>query len=94
MSPQKSDEYDVIVVGSGPGGSTVARELAKAGKRTLILERGKDDQKLGTYSTALRILDTSASKEGLSMLRASTTGGASVFFSASAAEPPPWPTRR
>lgn len=90
MSPQKSDEYDVIVVGSGPGGSTVARELAKAGKRTLILERGKDDQKLGTYSTALRILDTSASKEGLSMLRASTTGGASVFFSASAAEPPPW----
>jgi choline dehydrogenase-like flavoprotein len=30
------------------------------------------------------------SKEGLAMLRASTTGGASVFYSASAAEPPAW----
>jgi choline dehydrogenase-like flavoprotein len=30
------------------------------------------------------------SNEGLAMLRASTTGGASVFYSASAAEPPPW----
>jgi choline dehydrogenase-like flavoprotein len=83
-------EYDAIVVGSGPGGATVARELARAGKQILVLERGKDDQNLGSYRTALRVLDMSRSKEGLAMLRASTTGGASVFYSASAAEPPPW----
>jgi len=90
MAQQKSNEYDAIIVGSGPGGSTVARELSRAGKKTLVLERGKDHQRLGSYMTALRVLDMGRSKEGLPMLRASTTGGASVFYSASAAEPPPW----
>lgn len=30
----------VIVVGTGPGGATVARELARRGKKVLILEWG------------------------------------------------------
>ena len=34
------DHYDVIVVGSGPGGASLAHSLAKTGKRILILERG------------------------------------------------------
>ena len=42
MASGNADQYDVIVVGSGPGGSTVAWELARAGKRVLILERGRD----------------------------------------------------
>jgi choline dehydrogenase-like flavoprotein len=29
-------EYDVIVVGSGPGGSTLAREMALKGKSVLL----------------------------------------------------------
>ncbi len=33
-------DYDVIIVGSGAGGGTLALQLAKAGKRTLLLERG------------------------------------------------------
>jgi len=32
--------YDVIVIGSGAGGGTLARQLAPTGKRILILERG------------------------------------------------------
>jgi choline dehydrogenase-like flavoprotein len=32
--------YDVIVIGSGAGGGTLARHLAPSGKRILILERG------------------------------------------------------
>lgn len=32
--------YDVIVVGSGPGGASVAREMARRGARVLILEQG------------------------------------------------------
>ncbi len=32
--------YDVIVIGSGPGGGSVFSRLAKTGKRILLLERG------------------------------------------------------
>ena len=35
-----SDHYDVIVIGSGAGGGTLAHTLAPTGKRVLILERG------------------------------------------------------
>ena len=32
--------YDLIVIGSGPGGATLAHRLAPTGKRILMLERG------------------------------------------------------
>lgn len=35
----KSEHYDVIIVGGGPAGSTCAYYLAKAGKRVLLLEK-------------------------------------------------------
>ncbi len=34
------DAYDVIIVGTGAGGGTLARRLASSGKRILLLERG------------------------------------------------------
>lgn len=33
-------QYDIIIIGSGAGGGTLARHLAPSGKRILILERG------------------------------------------------------
>ncbi len=33
-------DYDVIIIGSGAGGGTLARHLAPSGKRILLLERG------------------------------------------------------
>ena len=35
-----SSSYDVIIIGSGAGGGTLARHLAPSGKRVLLLERG------------------------------------------------------
>ena len=35
-----TEHYDLIVIGSGPGGASLAHRLAPTGKRILILERG------------------------------------------------------
>jgi choline dehydrogenase-like flavoprotein len=35
-----TDHYDVLVIGSGPGGTTTAARVAETGKRVLLLERG------------------------------------------------------
>jgi choline dehydrogenase-like flavoprotein len=35
-----TDSYDVIIIGSGAGGGTLAHTLARAGKKILLLERG------------------------------------------------------
>ncbi len=35
-----ADRYDVIIIGTGAGGGTLARHLAPSGKRILLLERG------------------------------------------------------
>ena len=33
-------EYDVIVVGTGPAGGTIAHQMSMAGLKVLILEKG------------------------------------------------------
>jgi len=35
-----NNHYDIIIIGTGSGGSTMAYKLAPSGKRILILERG------------------------------------------------------
>ena len=35
--------YDIIIIGSGAGGGTLARQLAPSGKSILPLERGDQD---------------------------------------------------
>ena len=49
-------QADVIVVGSAPGGATVARELTRGGKRVLLLERGQDHRPRSSYGTYLGAL--------------------------------------
>ena len=35
-----SNHFDVIIIGTGAGGGTLAYSLASSGKRILLLERG------------------------------------------------------
>ena len=35
-----NNHYDVIIIGTGAGGGTLASKLAPTGKRILLLERG------------------------------------------------------
>ena len=87
---------DVIVVGSGPGGATVARELAAGGKKVLILERGYDHRGkfyYGTYLGALRYSDRMSllfTEEGLNIIAPIMVGGATSMYTGCAAEPPAW----
>ena len=37
---RESEKYDIIIIGSGAGGGTLARHLAPSGKKILLLERG------------------------------------------------------
>ena len=36
-----NEHYDVIIVGTGAGGGTLARKLAESGKKILLVERGQ-----------------------------------------------------
>ena len=40
MSP--SDRFDIVVIGSGPGGQKAAVQGAKAGKRVALIERERE----------------------------------------------------
>lgn len=88
-----SKRTDVAVVGSGPGGATVARQLARAGKRVLLLEKGRDFKLIGNHFTALFMADKlglSFTEEGMNIVRAFATGGSTLLYCGSAADPPDW----
>jgi hypothetical protein len=81
-------EFDAIVVGSGPSGATIARELSKRRKRVLILERGDNAPlKEGLFATA-SILNAVSVSDNLATTRAFTTGGTTAIYFAVADFPP------
>jgi len=96
MAASNDFKSDVIVIGSGPGGATMARELAQAGKDVLLLERGRDYRSRGYYGTYLGAILYSDrgsllfTQEGLNIVRPLMVGGATSMYCGCAAPAPVW----
>lgn len=93
------ERCQVVVVGSGPGGAVVAKELAQAGKDVVLLEEGppfaKDDfvQEAGeSMQRTLREGGSRAARGNMvtPTMQAIALGGGSLINSAICARPPAW----
>lgn len=85
--------YDVIVVGSGPGGATVAREMARRGARVLLLEQGSAAPLTGTLRQMAAMAAVPGRgaflhRDGSLLVRAIASGGSSAINYATAMAPP------
>jgi len=85
--------YDAIVVGTGPGGASVALQLAKAKKKVCILERGPRVEKPGTVLGMLGAVDLMGLMPGLispMIVRGIALGGSTLLYCGTAVYPPKW----
>lgn len=94
-----SIDCEVLVIGSGPGGAVVAKELAEAGRDVVLLEEGppfgKKDFVLEAGSAMQRTLregGTRASRGNMFIptMQAIALGGGSLINSAICARAPDW----
>lgn len=81
-------EFDAIIVGSGPSGATIARELSIRKKSVLILERGGDAAPKEGFLATGSILNSVPVSDTLATMRALTTGGTTAVYFA-VGDPPP-----
>lgn len=78
-------KYEFVVVGSGAGGSAIAKELAMRGKDVLILEKGSYENSFGTLQDIARFYDINnksitkrVTNEGIRIYRAFAAGGTTI----------------
>ena len=84
-------DIDFIVVGTGPGGATVAKELSQRNKKVLILEWGDNKPLVGSFwqgAKGMLIPGRSLlfTNQMLGLIRGITTGGSTVYYYATS-----WP---
>lgn len=79
---------DVLVVGTGPAGAQVARDLARAGARVRILEQGAGPPAGTNLLKLLRRKEAMHIAPGVVLLRSLRVGGGSVTFYHTATPPP------
>jgi len=93
MLPLLRSSYDAIVVGSGPGGASTARELARSGMRVLVLERGGAEPLTGTLTQMAAMAAVPGKgaylhRDASLLVAGITAGGSSAINFATAAAPP------
>lgn len=96
MGKRKLLEVDVVIIGGGPAGCTIARELSLRGKKVILIEKGRaDDRLLGNgLGVLLRLekgfhlpLPVKRTAEGYPVIQASCLGGGTLIYAGSAFEP-------
>ncbi len=93
MFSYTNTDYDAIVVGSGPAGATLARELSRQKQKILVLEWGGDAPLKGSFAQMAGIAaipgKSAFINSDLSLLiRGITTGGGTTINYATAMLPP------
>jgi choline dehydrogenase-like flavoprotein len=93
MTAELSSSYDAIIVGSGPGGATVARQLARRGWRVLVLEQGSAAPLAGTLGQMAKIAAVPGKgmfiqRDASLLVQGVAAGGSSAINFATAANPP------
>ena len=93
MTEALSPSYDAIIVGSGPGGATVARQLARRGWRVLVLEQGSAAPLAGTLKQVASIAAVPGKgmfigRDASLLVQGVAAGGSSTINFATAANPP------
>lgn len=95
MNQQAAQTFDAIVVGSGPGGASVARELARRKLRVLILEQGSAAPLQGTLSQMAGIAAVPGKgafvHRDASLLVSGIAAGGTTTINFATAAPPPLP---
>ncbi|MBV9494014.1 MAG: GMC family oxidoreductase [Acidobacteria bacterium] len=76
----KTPEFDAIIVGSGPGGATVARELSRRGQQVLLLERGGNQPLKNGVLPIASMMNAVSVGDKLASGRALTTGGTTAVY--------------
>lgn len=81
----ENQQFDAIIVGTGPGGATVAKELSCGKKNVLMLEWGDTAPVTGGFWQEFRAISTPGknilvTKERLPVVRGVSTGGSSMLF--------------
>jgi choline dehydrogenase-like flavoprotein len=93
MTEAAPPSYDAIIVGSGPGGATVARQLARRGWRVLVLEQGSAAPLAGTFGQMGKIAAVPGKgmfiqRDASLLVQGVAAGGSSAINFATAANPP------
>ncbi|WP_064609542.1 FAD-dependent oxidoreductase [Photobacterium sp. J15] len=93
MPADLHSSYDAIVVGSGPGGATIARELTHQGQQVLILEWGNNTPLKGSFwqmaqMAAIPGKSAYVTRDLSLLIRGITAGGSSAINYAGAMTPP------